>query len=456
MASYKPKSLDELNSQYGKTLETKKAIETEESVIASSNQPEVPSYTADLEELLTFEESTVSQSDSEELTKEIEKFIENFGKHEEEQPVPPRPTATKRTYIAPPKPTRPARSVLAAEAPVAPAEPEVPKPQSQPQRSEKPEFVMSAEREELFDEYMKIMSDDDDDSFLAKSKARKKKKSKKYEGLYSDGEEEALPLTQESAELNKEEKEEHDSDISSAFYEKTELPVEEAAEEKNDDSFISDEYEADENEITEEPVPEKKKNVAVQILLIVLLLSTLLSALLVTVLQTVFKVDTGEAFAGGYYFYTVDETDSVVGLTEGDLVIAQQTGIAINEPFAYIDRDSKDCKFAVKTFTVSDTATIGENGNGLPVSIFNTDIRGKLIWIQPGIGKLVATVCDNFFVVISGLVALAVILILILAFAFGRSSKKGKKDEDDFFSFDEEEEEGYTPPEDDETELMKN
>ncbi len=457
MANYRPKSLNELNNLYDKSIASQNVIKSNASALNTSSRQTVADIRSATDEFFAEEEKNISESTCADLTQDINEFIRNFGNPVKEDPAPvyhrPVPVPVKP---APAAPKAVKSSALREEPPKQESVSESPA-QTEPQRSEKTEFVMTAERSELFDEYMRIMSDEDDDAEYSKTRSRRKKRGKKSEELSFDSFDTTAvpdPVKTEAIEESPAEEPEipvADSDDFSSFLEADSQEAEEISDEaaytepeESDESELAeamyedgeDDYGEDEQEETSEP---KKKNVFLQILFILILLVTLVSALLVTALQVIIKVDSGEAFADKYYAYTVDKKDTVTGLDEGDLILAEKTDIFTGDVFAYYNAGSQDFDFAVKTFAEGSEITTGENEADKTVRILNTAIRGKATKIYPKVGSLAALVSENFMVVIAGQIALAVILILILAFAFSRGSKAGKKSKKDNLSFDEEE-----------------
>lgn len=421
MATYRPKSLNEINSSYDKSIASQNTIKDTESTITTAADKDMASTI----EAIHAAPARKEKKPIGDLSADIQTFIRDFGNpvKQAERPAP------RTTQIKPAAAQKPAVKPEAAPAPELKA---------QENQTERAEFVMTAEKSELFEEYMRIMSDEDDDSYFSKSKSRKKKKSRK-------GDETAL------ADAFVEEAEKEEAPSAEAYDSRPEEAYESftAPEYSSDLSEIENEPEAPEQDVysqeeyyeEEVPVKEKKKNVFLQLFLILLLLVTLIAALGTTVLNVVLKVDSGESFADKYYFYTVDKNDSVLNLTKGDLVVAIDSKPVDNDIVAYYNSNMKAFDFAVKRSEVSEEVILAENEstNG-QINIFSTNIRGKLIKIYPVIGTAVGAVCDNFIVVIAALLALALVLILILAFAFGRSSKKAGKDN---FSFDDEEDDDY-------------
>lgn len=403
MATYRPKSLNEINNYYDKTITTRNVIKVNETAITAVTEKTAPAaeLTAEDEALLP-PVSTVGD-----LTEDIQKFIREFSNPVKEEKPLPRTTQIKPAAVRP----------QAVHTPEKAAEPVVKteKKPEPPAEKEKVEFVMTAERSELFEEYMRIMSDEDDDTYFSKSKSKKKKKSKKYEEAPAEDIQSEASFADISSDSTA------DKDLPESFsapeYE-SELEIPESPAQTE---LIPDE----EDNYEEPPVKEKKGRVALQLVLIISLLLTLVAALGTTLLNVVFKINTGEAFSDKYYVYTVNKDDAVLNLTKGDLVLAVEETAGENDIVAYYNSDVKAFDFAVKRAEIGEDVIFAENGasNG-PINIFNSHVRGKIVKIYPSIGSIVGVISANFALVLAVLMAVALVLILILAFAFGRGKKK--------------------------------
>ena len=453
MASYRPKSLNELNSTYDKSIASQNVIKDTASAIDLSAFDNTETVKAQTESF--FKEESISAGPvCADLSEDISVFIKNFGKPaspEDEAPaprrVPVKPRPTTQPKLVKPAAVPVATPVASAAAVKEPEEAPAPA-QSEPKKQEKPELVITQERSELFDEYMRVMSDDEDDDgeFEAVSRHRKKRRGKKAaEPVYEKDDfdlEEALP--EEKPEVVKEEPEE-------SFSAPAEEPV------KADSSFEPDEYTYDddaepeqdeaeyypeEDEAEEEPDEqnEPKKGGFLKVALLMLLLLTLVSALAVTAVQAVLKVDSGLTFNNSYYFYTVSRTDTIVGINEGDLLVAQAERVSNGDVFAFYKPADKSFDFAVKTFAEGSEITTGDNSEG-PVRLRNTDIYGRVTRIYPSVGAIASFIKDNFILVISLHIVIAAIALILFVFT---SKAKKNRDDDDNFTFDEDEDDEET------------
>ena len=444
MASYRPKSLNELNKAYDKSIASQNVIKDTASAIDLSAFDNTVAVKAQTEEFFK-QESISSAPAGTDLSAEISDFIKNFGKPASPDDEVPQP---RRTPVKP-RPAQPKAVKPVAVTPVA-AEKIEEAPTAainEPDISEKTELVITPERSELFDEYMRVMSDEEDDDieFETGRKHRKKRGKKSAEPIYEDDSFTADLSKNESVSEVKVEPE------TEQYEEKPDSIVEESSDadntvEPDTDSFDyeaqteetdSDYYDSQEEEPSQK---ESKKGGFLKVALLMFLLITLISALAVTAFQAVLKVDSGLPLNDRYYFYTVSKTDTIVGINEGDLLMAETERVSNGDVFAFYKTADKSFDFAVKTFTEGSDITTGDNSDG-PVRLRNTDIFGKVTRIYPSVGKIASFIKDNFILVISFHVVIAAIALILFVFA-GKSKKN--KDDADNFSFDENEDEEET------------
>ena len=189
MAGYRPKSLDELNEMYDKTINAEKAIIKATKQLHNVTETITPAD-APYEEPVKEETKTV-----EEFSSEVDSLINRF--REENTGVEIKPFKAEEpveiTHIPEPEEEISYEREIQALAEITVAEkPEVPSPEvysrprvhyslETPDELKNKATAKSDERTDLFDEYMKIMNDDDDEPF-AFTKKEKKKKHKK--GLF--------------------------------------------------------------------------------------------------------------------------------------------------------------------------------------------------------------------------------------------------------------------------------
>lgn len=451
MASYRPKSLNELNNLYDKSMAAQTAIKNKGSAIADSDSNDRKGHYSLTDDFSAPKEKTAAQTASDELSDALNDFMKNFGESSQEgkdkapvrQPLP----ITKVVKATAPqkpknknKPEHPVQKVNRSAS-----------AEADKTKKEKPALMRSEERSDLLDDYMKIMNDEDDDSSPIKSIVKKKKKSKKNKHQSSPIFDDNTQNPEE--ELSHEEADKTSAPISSEEAESAEplqdeIDAFEAFFRNEDDRFS--EVQQEEPEQAEEDVPEeseeyseeapkaakpkKKKSIFAQVFLMIILLAVLVSAVAVGLMKVVVGVDTGNAFADNYYVFTADEDYEKVGINKGDLVITENKDLNENEPFAYADFQNGHICFALKGSSLFNDRLMAHGDGGIEF-VKNDAVRGAVIKTIPQVGSAISVLMENFIIVISVLVAVALILILVIALAF-RS-----KPNYDIESFEEEEEE---------------
>ena len=189
MAGYRPKSLDELNEMYDKTITAEKAIikatkqlhDVTDTIVPpefSANQPEtVKEGTSSVEEFSSEVDSLINRFKEEIQSKEIKEV-----KKAEIPEVKEAPAATSEK-ISFEKETQMLTSPIDESKPTAPAvqsKPKVHYSLEAPGELQQKANAKSEERTDLFNDYMKIMNDDDDDFFSKRESFKKKNKKKKH------------------------------------------------------------------------------------------------------------------------------------------------------------------------------------------------------------------------------------------------------------------------------------
>lgn len=188
MAGYRPKSLNELNEMYDKTITAEKAIlKATKALEAETQKPaEKPEKPAESHEV---QPSPAVTS----LSDEVDSLINSFAVQNEKEaasvkiPTPEKITFEKETKpkaepTAEPKtPDVPSeiQPEKEAEKTLAPTKTKVIYNLSTPEETQEKAFARSDERSELLEEYKRIMADDDDDVSPAREPFGKKKKKRK-------------------------------------------------------------------------------------------------------------------------------------------------------------------------------------------------------------------------------------------------------------------------------------
>lgn len=200
MAGYRPKSLNELNDMYDKTITAEKAIIKASRQLHDVTESIVPPAAVEkaVEELPKEETKSV-----EALSSEVDSLINRF-KSEMTAPkaAPAEPAVTKQISAEPPEKISFSTEKPKSEIPA----PVISKPKAHyelevPGEVAEKAAARSDERTELFEDYMKIMNDEDDDFFQKHESFRKKSKKKKHKKSFFSRRE----ATEEEFETNGEE-----------------------------------------------------------------------------------------------------------------------------------------------------------------------------------------------------------------------------------------------------------
>lgn len=411
MANYRPKSLNELNNLYDKSMAAQNAIKKSGSAIAADSDKNEKAAES-LQQELALNEKTPSQIASDELSEALSGFIKSFGEADSSkekaivrQPLPIT-KAVKSAAVPSSKKSTNEDSTSAEE-----AQPH------QPEKKEKPILMRNAERSELLDDYMKIMNDEDDDVAYLKNIIKKKKKNKKDKHQGS-------PLSDyENEETTEEEPEKFEN------LPEEENSIDEQEEVTEGKEGIEDFY-ADENEDVEaeeisdevKHVKKKKreKNIFLQIFFMLLLLAVLIGAVSLSLVKIVTNADKNDPIMDKYSLFTIDRDFEKAELTKGDLVITENKAVAENDSFAYKNTYG-EIIFAVKGTQIG-TDRFMAHYDGEVDLIEETAVRGVIIKTIPSVGNIVKILTDNFIIIISVLIAVALIIILILALAFRSKS----------------------------------
>lgn len=471
MASYRPKSLNELNNLYDKSMAAQNAIKKGSSIVKPENDTSKQLLKAFEEELYAQKEKSPAITASEELSDVVGEFIKNFGETKKEkaasQPMPI--TRSVKSSVVKPSPKKePAEKTEIKKVNLAQAQAQKQEPQ-EALAAKKADLVRNAERSDLFDDYMKIMNDEDEESHFSRkfSKKKKNKKDKHQGSPVFDSIPNAEELKEETAsseisETAHEEApaevtyfDEQANEVAQVFEDAAKSPLtEENAAEEEFASFYAEESTADEapeeaekaefeknikekNAKEEKPSKTKKqnkekkpkKNVFLQVILMIVLVAVLISAASIGVLKVVVGVDSGKAFAEKYYMFTSSKDYSNSEIQKGDLIITEDKDLQENDAFAYLDMNKSKIAFALKGSDIGEDMLMAHTGSGTDF-IYRSTLRGAVIKVIPAVGTVVSAVTQNFIIVITSLVAIALVLILILAFAFkGKSNYNIEDDE---------------------------
>lgn len=457
MAGYRPKSLDELNSMYDKTLAAEKAIRKGTDLLANDDfslptEKEIDAIKQKEQELKTALE-TADNAEVSPLPGKEEK-AEEFHKPEITH-------VTEPVFI----PVEKAEETVSEEPQEEVYTPEVTAESEQETPSQVP---YSSFKADLMDDYMKIMSDEDDDedeSPVEKKKLSRKEKKKlkkhndkaklnkepeaeapaeqEYDISLAEETEDFTPVyeeeTQPAAEETEETAEVQQEETVSDGYEDISSSSDDFTIEVDDDFNFPEDYKPewmqDEKEETDEAKP---KGAVLSSVLKTLLSLVIILAVAVASFATTFKcilsVNTGKAFTDTYYAFTAAKDYAFAGILAGDFVITEKVYAEDGDIFAYINYDSKSFEFAKRTKSITsedEVIIVGENDTDR-VLVSRDDSRGVVYATYTGIGRYIAMLTDYYIFIMVGAATLALgasLVIILSTRTKKEDNKKSKKEE---------------------------
>lgn len=460
MSSYKPKSLDELNSMYDKALCAERAIKRGTSKINESSSNF-------FEDVIKEAELTVTKEPEKpiaDLSVAVDDFIKHFSTDK------PQEKEALKTPAFKPK----AAPVVKSEEKPTPAfassntvsTPAISKKQSS-------EHISS-----LMNEYIKIMNDQDDGeeeeekrfkkSFLSRKKEKKlalkeiqneesnsenslvfdenaQDKSEPLEQdepLHDDETDEDMHIASEEA-FNAfsaigEKKETFSNEVRQEYAEKATEETAESEDYEETPSFpeyekSNSDYEETESEsLTVSNTSEKKnKNtlrVALRISLSVICVITVCLSLLCASLSTVFNINTGKEAIGESYYFTSSHNFTEAQINAGDLVVCQkQSTVSDGETTVYIDLENRTFSFGIKTsseFGNDDDIIYIISGN----EVNRDDVLGTVSKTVPKLGGVISKVYDYYALIIALLAIVSAVLLFVVIFVLKKKSGKAEQE----------------------------
>ena len=411
MATYRPKSLDELNEFYDKAKSAEQAFQKgksllkEESINIETEFPIIDTTLSDLQFDKKLTQHDAPKSNDEVLT-DVNSILGSLMPDEkddaEDEPI-------KQEQII----------YKSEDAP-----------------------IKGKELSGLMDDYVKVMTDidyyDEDEEFEDSKKDKKRRKTKKRTKFIED-------TSDEFADDGEPPEADNDEPESAEITEPQPVDDDKAADEKATEFSISPPpYESEYPDIAPQPKrPERKseevysetaekknkrKSVASTVTSVLLVLVFIATVIVGTINMTL-KVNTGLTAFKSFYFFTTSQSHPAIGIKSGDFVVCKrQTNFEDGTSVAYIDRTSGTFSFGIKSETSNSR---DDYGNQLYVisgtSVKQSDVIGEIKSDIPFLGKIIGGVLDNYLAVLAALVLLAVILTLIRCFAFNdKDANNGK------------------------------
>ena len=401
MASYRPKSLDELNNLYGKAVSAEKARREGASLLGSdvlAPEAEKPQEEADVL-------SAPSEQKVESVSPDIDAFIRQFSSSDG-RPVP--------------------LSMLTPNASVSSG--------NESQNPAKDEGITG-----LMDDYANVMTgayDDEDDDEPKRNRFKQRKGKRKASKEITD---DSLEQQEQSQPV---EQDRHDYSFDSTYHENepfragTSLLENDSAPEYGalqyeppygtDDESGDIPFEREENpqesfefgDVSSVPKLSGGK-LAAKILLIILLVFTLFATAATG--ACVLTVNSGREL-GGYRFYTVERSDVKSGISTDDLILCKSADTFLkDENVVYYDAAGNRAVGKIIVANGNDTYNINIS------DVQKERIEGLAEKSIASLGKIVRTVSDSFLLILIGLVGVAIIITLVLCFAFKPRQSTKKK-----------------------------
>ncbi|MGN1443422.1 MAG: hypothetical protein ACI4XE_06195 [Acutalibacteraceae bacterium] len=435
MSSYRPKSLDELNSRYDQAMSADIAIKKGVSGIKESENQQKGNRAAVSPEAFDMEAEGFSRKvASPKNVEDISGAVDDFIRHLNREYAPE----------APAERMKPERTPLSSQ-------PMVKKP-----TAVEPEPI-NDERSELLDNYMKVMTDqyEDDEEFSArpsgghlKKKNRKRRREKADETVTQQppvipDRSEPLPLPE--------------VDYNHADYlMKNAEPLPEETQNGTDADMSFENLHSAFNQLDEQAAektkPKKNKSRIVLRTLCSLLLAVVIAATAaVASLVLVLKVNTGSVAFDKYYFVTTSAAFQDANLNAGDLVVCEAESAIEDERFVLcVDRNAGSFFFGKKNGELVDDA-----GNKLYMvdgqSIYKDNILGTVKRSFGRIGTVIDFIFRYYIPALGILLILAIGLILLVAVVLRNKDKYIGDTEEEAYA-DAEEDDNSAKPESDESE----
>lgn len=422
MAGYRPKSLDELNSIFDKTMAAEKAIKKGSSLL-EKGEDSFSSFSA----LMTGENENTSVAEekaSEEITDSVNDFIARFSVQAEKEQVRAKPQMTVLSAESVKKEYEIENDIFSEE-------------DTSVKEAEKPS------RDELMDEYMKIMSDEDDEAPEEKKLSRKEKKKLRKKDKAPQAEE--VPQEPEKVEeIPSEGMDEADYGETEAHADEEPVREELIQESENGDfdfpenytpEWIKDEEEkeTEESEVTAEKPKVGKK--LLKIFLSLILVAVISVGALATVFKTVVAVNTGRLVADKYYVFTTYKDYSDISLPEGELVVTEKKYAEDGEVFAYVDYTNKSFEFGRRIDSITkedgEVLYVTEKDGGRTL-VSRDDCKGVVYLTYSGRGAAVSFLTDNYIIVIAAaaVISLIIVLLFVLVLRTKKEEKYSKENEE--------------------------
>lgn len=435
MASYRPKSLDELNNMYDKTLSAEQAIKKgtskleTESGVKVEPVPEI-NIPTDVPVVPDIIKDSATDKEIEDLSFAVDDFIRHFSG----EPAKPAPTSYGKPIIRQQSQHKPNAQVI----------------QKELQASTIPE---EGDLSGLMNEYIKIMNDEEEEPKLGKMFSRLKKKDRKkshniIEESEADKAEDLPEIQTEQIPLNESQPEAESQDESfytTETYDTSDAPTFEQNE--NQYGLTSDEVPDNANqeqnlyttlERNEEAGKNKKTStrssagrITARVILSILFAISLAATVAVASMNLVLNINTGKTALGDYYFFTTRYSSEDAGVESGDLIICKSsTYLSDGDKAVYIYTNEftsqKEFSFGVKNGGTTDDygKTLYNIG---AQQIAREDALGTIEKTVPKAGKIVDIIFANYLLFVIFLAAITIVLFVLITLVLRNKEKDAGK-----------------------------
>lgn len=410
MANYRPKSLNELNNLYDKSLEAENQIKKNSSKLEDKPAQSATAFLPD-EEALPMKK-TPQQIASDEIADQIGSFAKSFGSTDAGKK-----TLAIATVQSKPRPKKKPEADDGEQKKAAPKE-------------SKPKLIRDPARTTLFENYKKVMDDEDDYNFGEPEKTKRIRRGRKNK---VNEENEVLQETEGS----KDEIESRAEEAVESVFEDVAVDVKKTKKKNNEEKKTPfkqvsyEDYLATRVEKKEEvePAEEKTTSPVVQIVLMVALLCVLISSIGIGCIKAFSGVNSDKVVLGNSYVYTAKRSYDDLGIKKGCLIITDNRYPVEGDIVAY-KRATGNYAFAAYWSTINEDSIIAvESAQQIPV--FAADLRGVVKTTVPVVGTILAGICSYFLPIIGLMLLLAALLVLLIYFVSKNTELPEEYEEED-------------------------
>ncbi|MCM1544188.1 MAG: hypothetical protein NC110_02710 [Ruminococcus sp.] len=478
MASYRPKSLDELNNMYDKTLSAEQAIKKGTTKLKNESgvsvDPVESVKVTDIPTVPDIIKDSATDKEIEDLSFAVDNFIRHFS-GEPAKPAAPAPSYPK-TPIRPQNQHKPNAQMI----------------QKELNASTIPE---EGDLSGLMNEYIKIMNDEDDEPLFGKRSRHRKKDRKKSHSTIEEAPAQAeaqpepeaeiqlsespsvqpepqqpaieVPIQEEAVRSSDEEEAyaptyyDYDYDEAEEAAKRAERKAAKKAEKEARKAAKKAAKKASEQATIEEHVPVEEPTVAEEVqeenleaafekfeeedeteevqarsstgrivlrtILSIIFVICLAVTAVVASMNLVLNINTGKKAPGDFYFFTASYDYEDADIKANDFIICKSSTYLIDgakAAFIYTDTEDSQKKVA---FGVKNGGMTDDDGNVVYLignqQIARGDALGTIEKTFPSIGKIVDIIFDYYLIFIVALAALTILLFILVTLVLRNKDK---------------------------------